>query len=325
MDLWDVAKLLWRRRWVSLPLVLLTVAMASYVAIAMDPDYKSTGHVTLLPPTETKPERPTGPSTVSPWNVWSLSDALVIYTGRADIKKEFAEAGLSEEWTTSVTGSNLPIIEIEVVASGPTVANATLSRLVDVLTNQLAELQAPYGTRVQESITAKVLDVGQNGELVTSSVKRAVIVVLAVGFVVTAAASIWVDAIVRRRRARRAEQEEPDEPTPAPPPPAPVGRSAPGDAVSADRPVPAVPTAGLWAPGQPYPRRESLEPTIIMRRPPASGGPERRPPASGGPERRPDASTGRPQDVAKPAVSSPYRNPNPGTMRDGYRPRADES
>ena len=237
MDLWDVVKLLWRRWWISLPLVLLTLAMASYVAFGLKPNYKATGHVTLLPPTTTKPEKPEIPSSASPWNVWSASDALVIYAGRADVKKQLAEAGLSEEFTvqpfrdqyltwTTVTTSGLPTIEIEAVASTRAAANATLSRLVDVLTSRLADLQAPYGVRAQEGITAEVLDVGQNGEVVTSGIKRGVIAVVGVGLILTTAASMLVDAIARRR-SRRTEREKFKQLESAPKSP-PVGRPASG-------------------------------------------------------------------------------------------------
>ncbi|WP_406045313.1 hypothetical protein OG799_13030 [Micromonospora sp. NBC_00898] len=317
MDLWDVVKLLWRRWWISLPLMLLTLAMASYVATAMKPNYKATGHVTLLPPTTTNPDGPDRPSTVSPWNVWSALDALVIYAGRADVKKEFAQAGLSEAFTVEVfpdsvtRGSSLPIIEIEVVASTRPAADATLRRLVDVLTSQLADLQAPYETRNQGAITTKVLDVGQNGELVTLSIKRAVIAVVGVGLIVTAAASILVDAIARRR-TRRAEREEfkPLESAPKSPP---VGRAASATVVPAGlstrRPTSLFPALPDEA--------ETREPiTVVMRRGPFT---------EAGAEQRLDTATdnsplaGSEATVAVPVTRASWSNGN------GYPKKSDES
>ena len=207
MDLWDVAKLLWRRKWLSLPLVLLTMYLAAYLAVTMDPDYKTTGHVVLLAPTESKPTTPgaTGPVTSSPWTVWSMSDALVIYLQRADIKGQFAAVGLSEEWTASVGGSGNPIVELEVVAHSQQQANDTLTRLVSVMNAKIADMQSPYGIQGREGITGQGVDIGQNFEVVTSKVKRAVIVVIAVGLIVTAGLTIWLDAILRRRARRRGE------------------------------------------------------------------------------------------------------------------------
>ena len=60
----------------------------------------------------------------------------------------------------------------------------------------------------KEAITAEVLDAGQNNEAVTSKVKRAVIVSLAVGLMLTAALGIWVDAVLRRRKSRAAARAE---------------------------------------------------------------------------------------------------------------------
>ncbi|MCW6004709.1 hypothetical protein K1W54_08940 [Micromonospora sp. CPCC 205371] len=208
MDLWDVTKVLWRRKWVALPLLVLTVAMAFFVSSTVKPDYKTTGHVTLLPPseqpaTETKPQPA---RTVSPWNVYSLADALVIYSARADVKREFAESNLSEEWIASIGGTQLPIVEIEVVASSPEEAKATLSKLIDSLTAQLERLQTPYGVTGGQAITLQALDSGQNVQAITSNIKRMLIVVTAIGLIITLSSTLLLDALLRRRQLGRRAQ-----------------------------------------------------------------------------------------------------------------------
>ncbi|BCB87354.1 GumC domain-containing protein [Phytohabitans suffuscus] len=206
MDLWDVTKVLWRHKWVALPLLALTVVMAYFVSSSVKPDYKTTGHVTLLPPSEqpaVDPKKAQSPQTVSPWNVYSLADALVIYSARADIKRELSGEGLSEEWVASIGGTQLPIVEIEVVASSEQLAKATLARLIDALTAQLERLQSPYGVQGGEAITLKALDSGQNIQVVTSNVKRTLIVVTAIGLVITLSVVLLLDALLRRREVRR--------------------------------------------------------------------------------------------------------------------------
>jgi len=207
MDLWDVTKVLWRHKWVALPLLVLTLVMAYYVSSSVTPDYKTTGHVTLLPPSEQRavdPKKaPAATQTVSPWNVYSLADALVIYSARADIKRELSSEGLSEEWVASIGGTQLPIVEIEVVAGSEKLAKATLSRLIEALTAQLDRLQSPYGVQGGEAITLEALDSGQNIQVVTSAVKRTLIVVTAIGLVITLSVVLLLDALLRRREVRR--------------------------------------------------------------------------------------------------------------------------
>ncbi|MDQ7909618.1 hypothetical protein RB614_34370 [Phytohabitans sp. ZYX-F-186] len=206
MDLWDVTKVLWRHKWVALPLLVLTLVMAYFVSSSVKPDYKTTGHVTLLPPSEqpaVDPKKAQSPQTVSPWNVYSLADALVIYSARADIKRELQGEGLSEEWVASIGGTQLPIVEIEVVASSEQLAKATLARLIDALTAQLERLQSPYGVEGGEAITLEALDSGQNIQVVTSNVKRTLIVVTAIGLVITLSVVLLLDALLRRREVRR--------------------------------------------------------------------------------------------------------------------------
>lgn len=223
MDLWDVTKVLWRRKWVALPLLVLTVAMAYFVSSTVKPDYKTTGHVTLLPPSEQLPTdtKTQTARTVSPWNVYSLADALVIYSARADVKREFATNNLSEEWIASIGGTQLPIVEIEVVASSPEEAKATLSKLIDALTAQLERLQTPYGVTGGQAITLQALDSGQNVQAVTSNIKRMLIVVTAIGLIITLSTTLLLDALLRRRdvsrRVRgRAKPERPGVATPMP-------------------------------------------------------------------------------------------------------------
>ncbi|BCB81991.1 hypothetical protein GCM10022251_52450 [Phytohabitans flavus] len=206
MDLWDVTKVLWRHKWVALPLLVLTLVMAYFVSSSVKPDYKTTGHVTLLPPSTQKavdPKKAPTTTTVSPWNVYSLADALVIYSARADIKRELSSEGLSEEWVASIGGTQLPIVEIEVVASSEQLAKATLARLIDALTAQLERLQSPYGVEGGEAITLEALDSGQNVQVVTSNVKRTLIVVTAIGLILTLSIVLLLDALLRRREVRK--------------------------------------------------------------------------------------------------------------------------
>jgi hypothetical protein len=202
MDLWDLTKVLWRRRWVALPMALVSAVIGVYVMSTIRADYQAAGHITLLPPSQQRavdPKATATPQTVSPWNVYSLADALVIYAGRGDVHEEFAKAGYSQEFTATIGGTQLPIIEVEVVASSPELAKSSLTHLIEQLDQQLHRLQEPYGVQGGEAITAETLDSGQNIQVITSAKKRVLIVVAAIGLILTVATSLAWDAVVRRR------------------------------------------------------------------------------------------------------------------------------
>lgn len=207
MDLWDVTKVLWRRRWIALPMLLASALVAFHVVSTVRSDYQATGHVTLLPPSQQRavdPKAASAPQTVSPWNVYSLADALVIYAGRADVKREFASAGFSEEFTVTIGGTQLPVVEAEVVASSPEMARATMDRLIEWLGLQLKRLQQPYGVQGGQAITAATLDSGQNIQVINSAKKRMLIVVAAIGLILTVSICLGLDALLGRRGIRTA-------------------------------------------------------------------------------------------------------------------------
>ncbi|NES30522.1 hypothetical protein GCE86_05485 [Micromonospora terminaliae] len=286
MDLWDVTKVLWRRRWIALPMLLVSALVAFYVVSTVRSDYQATGHLTLLPPSQQRavdPKATKTPQTVSPWNVYSLADALVIYAGRADVKREFATAGFSEEFTVTIGGTQLPIVEAEVVAPSPEKARATLDRLIDLLGQQLKRLQAPFGVEGGEAITAEVLDSGQNIEVLSSAKKRMLIVVVAIGLVLTVSICLGVDAL--RRRATAAG------------PPAPRSGGSRGKPPAGDQDDDPVQSLLIRRPGAPGERSQPAPAWPWSAPPTAAGQAAGRPDPwsgrgpSGGPEAAPRAAT----------------------------------
>ena len=49
MDLWDLTRLLLRRWYFAVPMLLASVAVVVLAAKTVSPDYKSTGYVQLIP------------------------------------------------------------------------------------------------------------------------------------------------------------------------------------------------------------------------------------------------------------------------------------
>jgi capsular polysaccharide biosynthesis protein len=203
MDFWDVLKLMLRRWLVVLPMLLLTIGATVWTAVAVKPDYKATGHVTVLPPSVRQDSPQAGKKqTVNPWTEEALAEAVMIRLQRKDLHDKLAADGYRGEWETAADGLQ-PVITIEVIAPSPAEAQRTISRLIDVLDQEVKDRQAPYKLPAGENITTVTLDGGDTIDTVTSKLKRALVVVMGVGLILTVMVAVGVDAILRRRARTR--------------------------------------------------------------------------------------------------------------------------
>src|SRR5256885_11637048 len=120
MDFWDVAKLMARRWYITVPMLVLTLLGAVATDLTVKPDYKATGHITLIPPT-VRQDNVTNAKDVRPVNPWvedALATTAIIRLQNKQLHDELTAEGLKGEWTAAVEG-RLPGIPIDVVATTP--------------------------------------------------------------------------------------------------------------------------------------------------------------------------------------------------------------
>jgi len=230
MDLWDVAKVMWRRRWVALPLLLLSVVAAVFALLTVPPDYTVTGQVALTPPAAADdpvggPVRPKNPYTVV-----SLGQLTALYLDRPEAKRQLAAEGLSPDYEITMETFNLALIEIKVMAKTVPQATQTLARLIEMLRGEFRHRQDAFNLPSEKRINPEVLNAGEEIVVVRTVGKRTLIVIVGVGILITVAVSLWVDALVRRRQARGMAAPPARFAVPMPPAPsspAPAGHSGP--------------------------------------------------------------------------------------------------
>jgi hypothetical protein len=231
MDLWDVAKVMWRRRWVALPLLLLSMVAAVFALMTVPPDYQVTGQVAITPPAAADdpvggPVRPKNPYTVV-----SLGQLTSLYLNRPEAKRQLAAEGLSPNYEMSMETFNLALVEIKVTAKSVPQATQTLARLIELLRDEFRHRQDAFNLAPEKKINPEVLNAGEEIVVVRTVGKRTLIVIVGVGILVTVAVSLWVDALVRRRQSRLGAAAQPARfavpMPPAPMSPAPAGRSGP--------------------------------------------------------------------------------------------------
>jgi len=242
MDFWDLSKLLVRRWWVALPMLGLTVALMAMTYGTVKPNYNMTAYVVLVPPVPTPDKQ--GELTQVQRNVW-LSQGLLALANAASVSvldpsvpDEMKVAGLSDSFTIDMNVTSA-VITLTITAKSPEQAGATATELVRRYAGSVKALQDQSSVVPSDQVTAKRL--GGTGAVESNgNVKRALAAMGGAGLLLTAGATIGVDAWLRRRARRGLEQDDmPDlgaaipVPVPAPqPPPAPARPVQSGPLVS---------------------------------------------------------------------------------------------
>jgi capsular polysaccharide biosynthesis protein len=215
MDLWDLTRLLFRRWYFALPILLVSVLTAVFASQSVKPDYRSTGNVVMIPapgdPLDSDPVKSTKGS--RPKNPWldlgfnALGSAAILKVMDQDTLKSLSDAGLTDSITVQLDIYS-PIFLIEAVGKSPAQATATVRQVIKLLTAEVAAQQQQYGAKPQDTITTLTLTDGADVETVTSKVKRVLIVTFGLGLMLTAAGTIGLDALLRWRRNRRPSAED---------------------------------------------------------------------------------------------------------------------
>jgi hypothetical protein len=210
MDFWDLVKVMWRRWYVTAPMLLLTAGAAGWIATSVGPEYQATGHVTVVPPAVQRQPESGQASRVNPWNEEALADAARIRLEGKPLRDELAAAGHSGQWAVEITG-RLPVISIEVVASTPEQALSTMHMLQAVVEEEVHGRQAELNLEEGAEYTTVRYDQGESIETTNSRLRRALVAVLGAGMILTTGVVIGFDAVARWRRSRSpaAKAEEP--------------------------------------------------------------------------------------------------------------------
>jgi hypothetical protein len=211
MDLLDLLRLMFRRWHVTAPVVVLTLGAALLLGISIQPEFKTSAAVLLVPPT-TSPAAPAPNANPQPGNPWlrsgenAMAQAVQISISAHEARAKVEAAGGDPDYEVGLV-TRSPILTVDVTASSNGKALATVTAVTKLISDEVAGRQAEYKPKAGEQITTQVLDPGLNIVQSRSNVLRAQIVVVAIGLLLAAAAAVGYDAIVRRRaRAQLAER-----------------------------------------------------------------------------------------------------------------------
>jgi hypothetical protein len=207
VDFWDLTKLLFRRWYLALPMLVFTGALIAVTLDKVRPDYIATAHVQLVGPV-VKPSAPGEPSIDqrNPWiglGVYTLGNAAMVTIQDEAVVQALEDSGRSTSYTVSLSPTS-PLVTIEVIGGTKAQAAQTADELIRRYNDSVAALQRAYGVAPADSITTRRLDIGDNLKESDGKVKRALVAVAGAGMLLTIAWTVGVDAVLRRRARRGA-------------------------------------------------------------------------------------------------------------------------
>jgi len=206
-----MTKLLFRRWYFSLPMLLVTLVLVAVASVTVKPDYSAKGHVQLIPPTGTTAADGEKNPIKNPWfdlGYEALGNATMIDVAKKAVLEKMVADGLSDNVT--VTMEQVPLFEIEAVGDSPEQATATVQRVQKNISDAVLERQQTLRVAKSETINALDLDDGTEVEVKKSKIMRVMIVAAGLGLLLTAGFTIGLDALIRFRRRRQDDDEAPD-------------------------------------------------------------------------------------------------------------------
>lgn len=205
MDLWDMTKLLFRRWYISLSVLLLCAVGVLFTVQSVSPDYVATGHVTLIPPSgESETEGEASPIRNPWWDLGyhALGNATILDVTSKDTLERLVAEGYTDSVAVELQMST--VFRIEAVGVSEEQATATVQQMMRLIESAVTERQAALDVIPGDRIRTLPLDDGSAVEARTSKITRVLVVAAGVSLMFMVGVTIGVDALLRRRSARGA-------------------------------------------------------------------------------------------------------------------------
>ena len=207
MDLLELIKLVIRRWYVALPLLLVATTTTLWTATHMQPEYRASSQVLLVPPALSADTDNLGVTRINPWlgpGLKNVARSLVVSLQAGGAAVIIAGKNLSKSYTVTAD-PYLPIINLAAVGHTEDMAIQTVAELTELVKQSVLQLQVRYKVPEIERITTQVIDEPSLISTQSNTFKRVVGGFALAGLLITLALTIAFDSYMRRGRHRLAE------------------------------------------------------------------------------------------------------------------------
>lgn len=220
MDLLSIGQMVWRRKLLTIPILLLTCLAGLYMVKVKHPTYEATSSVILTnPPTKaTAAQIAADPSlkNANSYNQFTqYGDLQVVASAVMDLvsspssQPALLAAGVIPNYqlALSTDPGDPPIIDITGVGTTPEAAINSANVLTQAVKNDLIQMQLKQGVNPFYLITADNYVLPTRAQTSSSGKTRSLVVVLAAGLIILLISISTADAIEKRRKGGRRGRE----------------------------------------------------------------------------------------------------------------------
>lgn len=225
MDLWTSLELIVQRWKVVVPLLVVTAIASLTLGALVSPDYEARTSLLFTGPGAGNPPVEGQPTTVAPPSNGEVSNPLLGLsaslqsTARAaaevlqddNVSRSLRDAGLSSDIEVTVTDRD-PIMAITVTAGSGDTALETMRALRTTLDTDLEARQDAAGVPPRERIQVQTLTESNEPRKLFDTRRRAQLVIVALGIVISAVSAFAVEGYTERRA--RTQRRHAARPTP---------------------------------------------------------------------------------------------------------------
>ncbi|MEV0727396.1 Wzz/FepE/Etk N-terminal domain-containing protein [Polymorphospora sp. NPDC050346] len=213
MDLFEILLVAVRRWYVSVPAVLVAILTAVAVGFVMQPEYKASATVLLIPPTVNPNDRRPTPASATPVerNPWlslgevGMAQAVQVSLTAPQARQRVEAAGGVPDYEVGHT-VRTGLLTIDVAAPTPEQVAVTVDTVTALIAEEVVERQRDYDPGPGEAIGTQLLDSGAGVVTSRFHILRTQLIVGAVGMVLATVFVVSFHAIARRPSRSRREQ-----------------------------------------------------------------------------------------------------------------------
>ena len=203
VDVWGLTVAAFRRWYVLIPLVLVSLGLAYLAGSRTQSEYELDGAVLLLVPSG-------DPVATNPYASAAGVEILGLKAMSSSTRASFEDEGLSSDYDISYDRRS-PVIRFELVADSELAALGTGEGLVEYLANTLNESQGDLGIRDADRVTLEVVDAPDDVVPVAKGRLRVTAVIAVLGVIASFAVAVFTDAILVRQASHAPPRRMPGE------------------------------------------------------------------------------------------------------------------
>lgn len=215
MDLWDVGRIVIKRWYVSVPVLVAALAMAVFMSGRIDPEYSTEASILLVAlgegDVEVAPVVPDDPDSTLPAlgsanpylnfpsSLPTVAQATALAVSSDATRAEVAAAGFEPGYEVIVEARS-PVLFVQVSSNDSDLAVATMDHVVGLIERDLEARQDAADVPEDERITAELLARSEQGVADQGGRSRVRLAVAGLGVLLAIGAAVAFDAAVTRRR-----------------------------------------------------------------------------------------------------------------------------